>query len=126
MRLVVFQAPAIRESTHPPREWLQPFWPCSFVVGLSVALHEVERATEGLVFSEVVRMENTEAESESVGVRFTGRCVCGEKLEAAYNEDLKIVFWNCFQCFPVYERAAEGRRETLKRLFEEHALLKPE
>jgi hypothetical protein len=36
--------------------------------------------------------------------RYTGKCVCGEGLEDAYNSDLGIVFKNCFKCFPHYDR----------------------
>jgi hypothetical protein len=36
--------------------------------------------------------------------RYTGKCVCGEDLEDAWNPDLKIRFKNCFRCFPYYER----------------------
>lgn len=36
--------------------------------------------------------------------QFTGKCVCGNILEIAYNPDLKITFWNCFECLPMFER----------------------
>ena len=47
---------------------------------------------------------------------FTGKCVCGATLRAAYNSDLCIVFWNCFHCFPIHERAT---REQERRLVKE-------
>lgn len=34
---------------------------------------------------------------------YTGKCVCGNELADAWNPDLKIVFKNCFKCFPIYE-----------------------
>ncbi len=44
--------------------------------------------------------------------RFTRQCVCGSILEVAYNPDLNITFWNCFNCFPMYERVyGEQRKE---------------
>lgn len=46
--------------------------------------------------------------------RFTGRCVCGEWLKPAFHPHLRIVFWNCFRCFPVFPRA---NKKQSKRLF---------
>ena len=40
-------------------------------------------------------------------VRFTGRCPCGERLSLAYNRDLEKVFFNCFRCFPMFERVKD-------------------
>lgn len=40
-------------------------------------------------------------------VRFTGRCPCGERLSLAYNRDLGKVFFNCFRCFPMFERVKD-------------------
>jgi hypothetical protein len=61
--------------------------------------------------SEVIRMAKWKRNPTSVGVRFAGRCVCGKRLERAYNRELGIVFWNCFECFPIHEKAEEERNE---------------
>lgn len=37
--------------------------------------------------------------------KYTGVCVCGNKLEPAYNPELKVKFMNCFKCFPIYVKA---------------------
>ena len=56
-------------------------------------------------------------QSNLSGVRFTKRCVCGNELQAAYNAELDIVFWNCFECFPIYPKANHQQEEQLRKEF---------
>ena len=49
--------------------------------------------------------KSEEEQSSLSGVRFTRRCVCGNELQAAYNAELDIIFWNCFECFPIYPKS---------------------
>ena len=60
--------------------------------------------------------ENMDGETSTV--RFTGRCPCGEKLSLAYNRDLGKVFFNCFRCFPMFERVKDLSK--LKHLAKRH------
>ena len=45
-------------------------------------------------------------------VEFTGRCPCGATLALAYWREHDHVFWNCFKCFPHFERAPVGFNVT--------------
>jgi len=49
-------------------------------------------------------------------VSFKRVCNCGERLEAAFLKEHNRIFWNCFKCFPHYERAS---KEQEKKLIEE-------
>lgn len=54
-----------------------------------------------------------------IGTRFTGKCVCGMRVEPAFNSEKEYLFWNCFQCFPHFERATGRiRREFLESFIE--------
>ncbi len=61
--------------------------------------------------------KSEEEQSSLSGVRFTKRCVCGNELQAAYNAELDIVFWNCFRCFPIYPKANHQQEEQLRKEF---------
>ena len=54
-----------------------------------------------------LKKERENMDGETSTVRFTGRCPCGERLSLAYNRDLGKVFFNCFRCFPMYERVKD-------------------
>lgn len=54
-----------------------------------------------------LKKEREKMDRETSTVRFTGRCPCGEKLALAYNRDLGKVFFNCFRCFPMFERVKD-------------------
>jgi hypothetical protein len=41
-------------------------------------------------------------------VRDTGRCVCGARLEPAWNWEGCFEFNNCFECFPNFARVRRG------------------
>ena len=49
------------------------------------------------------------------GARWKDTCVCGNRLKPTYNKDLDLVFWNCFQCFPISEEASREQTEKLIR-----------
>lgn len=51
--------------------------------------------------------ERRNMDRETSPVIFTGRCPCGERLSLAYNRDLGKVFFNCFRCFPMFERVKD-------------------
>ncbi len=55
-----------------------------------------------------------------IGSRFTGRCVCGMRVEPAYNAEKQFLFWNCFQCFPCFERATGLARRQFLVAFREY------
>lgn len=49
--------------------------------------------------------------------RFTGRCCCGGTVEPAFHSGLGVVFWNCFDCFPIYTKATGSRRRRFLKRF---------
>jgi len=57
-------------------------------------------------------------------VRFTKRCVCEEELQAAYHDQLDLVCWNCFRCFPLLKRATPEQERALVDDFRRAGLLK--
>ncbi len=59
-------------------------------------------------------------------IGFTGKCVCGRDLEAAYDEFIGRPFWNCFVCLPFYERASPDQEEWLCKHTAQHYLGVPE
>ncbi|MCG3144169.1 MAG: hypothetical protein HONDAALG_01562 [Gammaproteobacteria bacterium] len=55
-----------------------------------------------------------------IGSRFTGKCVCGMRVEPAYNAEKGFLFWNCFQCFPHFTRATGPIRRQFLKSFQEY------
>ncbi len=49
--------------------------------------------------------------------QFSGKCVCGNDLEVAYNPDINVKFWNCFECFPMHVRADRTQKMEFEELF---------
>ena len=49
---------------------------------------------------------------------FTGKCnIHNRALEVAYNPSLDLFFWNCFSCFPDFQRAKEEDAEKFEEQF---------